>query len=85
MPSDGCHCEFRPRSYDFFDPVETVWAKADMVTCVGRHRLDRVKISGRYTEARIHAKDLLRIRRSVLYALGMDNWEPAEIAVETLP
>jgi uncharacterized protein YifN (PemK superfamily) len=83
-PAESCHCEFRPRSYDFFDPVEAVWAKGNMVTCVAKGRLDRVKISGRYTDARIRAEDLLRVRRSVLYALGMEDWGPAEKAVEAL-
>jgi mRNA interferase MazF len=46
------HCEFKPRSYHFFDQTESVWAKADMVCCVAAHRLDRVKINGRYSEHR---------------------------------
>lgn len=82
---DGCHCEFKPRSYDFFDPVEKVWAKADMTTCVAKHRLDRVKVAGRYAHARLRAEDLLRVRQSVLYAIGMAGWGPAQKDEETLP
>jgi uncharacterized protein YifN (PemK superfamily) len=75
------HCEFKPRAYDFFDMIESVWAKTDMATCVGYHRLDRVKINGRYTGARIRASDLLRIKASLLHALGMETWKQVEIAV----
>src|ERR1035437_6405283 len=47
-PPEGCHCEFKARSYEFFHPVESVWAKADMVVSVAAHRLDRVRVNGAY-------------------------------------
>jgi uncharacterized protein YifN (PemK superfamily) len=72
-PPEGCHHEFRPRSYHFLDDVESVWAKADMLTCVGKHRLDRVKVNGRYSRVCIRKDDLMAIRRAVLNALGMRN------------
>ena len=75
------HCEFKPRSYRFFDPVESVWAKADMVTCVGAHRLDRVRIDGRYSRAQIRKEDLSLVRIAVLHALGMETWKQAEVIV----
>src|SRR5450432_2925614 len=50
------HCEFKARSYQFFDQVESVWAKANMVTCVASHRLDRVRIDGRYSRAQIRKR-----------------------------
>jgi len=84
-PPEGFHCEFKPRSYVFFDQAQAVWVKADMITCVAAERLDRVKISGRYSDARIRANDLTRIRRSVLCALGMEDWGPVEKPAETLP
>jgi mRNA interferase MazF len=77
------HCEFKPRSYHFFDQVESVWAKADMVTCVAAHRLDRMKINGRYSRAQIRKEDLLAIRKAVLYALGMETSQQAGIVVRT--
>ena len=75
-PVDGCHCEFKPRAYDFFDLVEPVWAKADMITCVARHRLDRLKVGGHFTATRIRADDLTRLRQAVLHAIGMNGWCP---------
>jgi mRNA interferase MazF len=81
-PPEPYHCEFKPRSYHFFDQVESVWAKADMVTCVGAHRLDRVKINGRYSRAQIRKEDLLLIRKAVLHALGMETWQQVEVIVK---
>lgn len=72
------HCEFLPNSYHFFDPIESVWAKADMVTCVAKHRLDRVIINFRYTAVAIGKRDLLRVRAAVLAALGMTDWREVE-------
>jgi len=74
---DGCHCEFAARTYEFFDLVEPVWAKADMVSCVAHHRLDRIRVNGRYSRATIRKPDLHRIRVAVLHALGMEAWRPA--------
>lgn len=77
------HCEFKPHSYHFFDQAESVWAKADMVTCVAAHRLDRVRINGRYSRAQIRKDDLLLVRKAVLHALGMETWQQAEVIVRT--
>ena len=77
-PPEGCHCEFKPRSYDFFDPTESVWAKADMVAAVAANRLDRVRVSGRYRRTQIRKPDLLRVRPAVLHALGMENRRDVE-------
>jgi uncharacterized protein YifN (PemK superfamily) len=82
-PPELHHCEFQPRSYQFFDQVESVWAKADMVTCVASHRLDRVRINGRYSRAQIRKEDLFLIRKAVLHALGMETWQQAEVIVRT--
>lgn len=79
-PADH-HCEFRPGSYHFFDPVESVWAKADMITCVGWRRLERVKTNGRFSGARIRKEDLYAVRKAVLHAMGMENWQQVEEAV----
>ena len=75
VPLEPCHCEFRPRSYDFLDPVESVWAKANMMTCVATVRLDRLKLHGRFSAARIRREDLARIRLAVLHTLGMQDLE----------
>src|ERR1700674_5272188 len=42
------HYEIPPGRYDFFDRVEPVWAKCDMLTCVCFERLDRLLLYGRY-------------------------------------
>jgi mRNA interferase MazF len=76
------HHEFRPRSYDFFDHGQSVWAKADMVTCVGSHRLDRVMVNGRYTRCQIRKGDLHLVRVAVLHALGMESWKQVEVEVK---
>jgi uncharacterized protein YifN (PemK superfamily) len=73
------HCEFKPRDYHFFDLIESVWAKADMLTCVASRRLDRVKINGRYSRAQIRKEDLVLVRKAVLHALGMETWKEAEV------
>lgn len=77
-PPEGCHHEFKPRSYHFLDEIESVWAKADMVTCVGKHRLDRVKLNGKYSRVCIRRDDLMAIRKAALYTMGMQNWREVE-------
>jgi mRNA interferase MazF len=85
-PPEGCHCEFKPRAYEFFDRVESVWAKADMVVNVAAHRLERLRINGRFTSVRIRENDLLRVRKAVLHALGMEKWrEVEEATTATMP
>lgn len=74
---DG-HCEFRPRSYFFFDQVEAVWAKTDMLSCVANHRLNRIRLNGRSVRGQVRKEDLHRIRRAVLSALGMSDWRQVE-------
>ncbi|MGA3027516.1 MAG: type II toxin-antitoxin system PemK/MazF family toxin [Bryobacteraceae bacterium] len=78
-PPEPHHCEFKPNSYFFLDPVEPVWAKADMLTCVASYRLDRLKVNGRYCRVQIRKDDLHAVRRAVLHALGMDTWARADI------
>ena len=78
----GCHCELRRGAYPCFDPV-TIWVKCDMVTCVAAHRLDRVKVAGRYNRVQIRRDDLARIRSAVLHGLGMESWKQVEVIVTT--
>lgn len=80
VPPMGHHCEFKPRAYCFFDAVEPVWAKADMLSCVAYRRLDRIRINGRYCRAEIRKDDLLSVRKAVLHAMGMENWVQVEVA-----
>jgi uncharacterized protein YifN (PemK superfamily) len=79
VPTGPHHCRFAPGSYTAFHQTEPAWAKADMLTCVGSHRLDRVRIDGRYSRASISAEDLLRVRGAVLHALGMEAWQEVTI------
>lgn len=83
IPPEPHHHEFKPRSYHFFDHMDSVWVKADMVTCVGAHRLDRVMLNGRYTRCQVRKEDLHLIRKAVLHALGMESWQKAEVTVRT--
>ena len=69
------HFEFRPRAYAFFDAIEPVWALANMLTCVKKSRLDRMKINNRFSGAQIRKEDLQAVRRAVLHAMGMENWQ----------
>lgn len=79
-PPEGCHVEFKARSYDFFDLAESVWAKCDMVTCVAYHRLDRLKLHGRYTKTSLRKDDLEAVRKAVLHSIGMEEWsQPADV------
>jgi uncharacterized protein YifN (PemK superfamily) len=75
---EGCHCEFAPGKYGFFHATESVWAKADMVSCVAASRLDRVEHNGRFSRVQIRAVDLLAVRSAVLHALGMEKWRELE-------
>ncbi len=85
LPPQSHHCEFKPGSYHFFDRVESVWAKGDMITCVAARRLDRIRINGRYSRVQIRKVDLNLIRRAVLHALGMETWRQAETALLETP
>ena len=73
VPREPCHHEFHAKSYPFFDQTQSVWVKADMVTCVAAHRLDRVKILGRFARCSLLKEDLNAVRRRVLFALGLDD------------
>jgi uncharacterized protein YifN (PemK superfamily) len=75
------HCEFKARSYDFFDSIEPVWAKADMLACVSKHRLDRVRFNGQYQRCRIRPTDLHRVRNATIHALGLGDWHEYEVLV----
>jgi uncharacterized protein YifN (PemK superfamily) len=77
------HCEFKPRAYLFFDEKQPVWALTDMVTCVARWRLNRLKLNDRFVSSRIRETDLFRIREAVLHSMGMVGWKQREpLAVE---
>jgi uncharacterized protein YifN (PemK superfamily) len=71
-PPSRCHCEFKARSYGCFDTLESVWAKADMLTCVSKHRLDRVKVHGQYRRMSLRSEDLARVRSAAACAIGID-------------
>jgi uncharacterized protein YifN (PemK superfamily) len=75
------HCEFKPRAYPFFDAAESVWAKADMLACVSKHRLDRVRWNGQYQRCRIRLDDLNRVRQAAIHALGLREWHEQEVAI----
>jgi mRNA interferase MazF len=66
------HYEILPGAYDFFDPAKSVWAKCDMLTCVGFERLDRVLLYGRYQTPLLKEKDLRAIQLGVSKALLLD-------------
>lgn len=70
MPASvaGWHCELKRGSYACFNAAVPIWAKCDMLTCVAAHRLDRVKVAGRYNRVQIRKGDLLRVRQAVLHA-----------------
>lgn len=71
-----------PKPYHYRLPDHTVpgkkyeesWVKADLVTTVGKHRLDRIKVGFRNFEAPVVEDNILReVRRCVLHASGMHN------------
>lgn len=74
--------EFKARSYDFFDPVESVWAIAEMTTCVAGSRLDRVRVNGRYQRCHLRASDLHRVRQATVCALGLQEWHDTEVSIK---
>ena len=71
---DSHHWEFKPRAYDFFDPIESVLALGNMLTCVKKSRLDRMRIQDRFSRAQISRADLNSVRSAVLHAIGMQDW-----------
>jgi mRNA interferase MazF len=81
-PVEGWHCQLKRGSYACSDQSVPIWAKCNMVTCVAAHRLDRMKVAGRYNRVQIRRDDLARVRQAVLHALGMETWKEAEIVVE---
>jgi mRNA interferase MazF len=66
------HHEIAAGKYPFFDPAKSVWAKADMLTCVSFQRLDRVLQYGRYASPMLHSDDLMAVQRAVAAALQLD-------------
>ena len=66
------HHEIPAGKYPFFDPVRSVWAKADMLTCVSFERLDRLLVFGRYNAPSLRVDDLECIRKAVANALQLD-------------
>jgi uncharacterized protein YifN (PemK superfamily) len=65
------HVEIAPGSYAFFDPCKSVWAKADMLTCVSCRRLDRVLLYGRYAPPCLGDAHFVEIRRAVANAIQL--------------
>lgn len=63
------HVEIPPGRYAFFDPAKSVWAKADMLTCVSFERLDRLLLYGRYAAPQLEPADLVKIQQAVAEAL----------------
>lgn len=56
------------------DKYEEAWLKGDLVTTVGVHRLDRIKVGFRDYRAPFVPDDVLRqARRCVLHATGMHS------------
>jgi hypothetical protein len=54
-----------------------------MVTCVASHRLERLRINDRYSQAQIGKRTFSEFRKAVLHALGMETWQQAEVIVKT--
>ncbi len=51
--------------YPFLHPTKTVWAKCDMVTCVSRERLDRIKVKGKYKSFSLNKDDFQNIKNAL--------------------
>ncbi|HMF76383.1 MAG TPA: type II toxin-antitoxin system PemK/MazF family toxin [Bryobacteraceae bacterium] len=73
------HHEILAGKYPFFDPVKSVWAKADMLTCVSFQRLDRVLQYGRYASPMLQPDDLEAIQIAVAEALQLDKLFPVQV------
>ena len=68
-PVEAFHHRIPIGAYPFFDPLRDVWAKADMLTCVAFHRLDRGLLNGRYVAPGLQSHDFAAIQRAILAAL----------------
>ena len=68
-PVEGFHHLIPVGAYPFFHPGKDVWAKADMLTCIAFHRLDRVLLSGRHAAPSLQPGDFAAIQRAILAAL----------------
>ena len=55
--------------YQFLSLEKDSWVKANLVTSVGLHRLDRPLVYGRYANAPLNPDDFRAIQRAVLVGL----------------
>jgi len=72
-PVEGFHHLIPVGAYPFFHPGKDVWAKADMLTCIAFHRLDRVLLSGRHAAPSLQPGDFAAIQRAILAALEIST------------
>jgi mRNA interferase MazF len=77
------HYEIAARTYPFFRSDCSVWAKADMLTCVAFSRLDRPFYGGCFQEGHLSETHLNEIRNAVLSALGFHSGAAGAIVGQT--
>ncbi len=65
------HFQVPVGGYEFFDRSKPSWAKADMLTCVGFGRLDRLLLNGRFAAPMLNDADFLEIQKCVAHALQL--------------
>ena len=67
---EPCHYRIPAGRCEFLHSTQPSWVKADMLTCVAFHRLDRLVLRGSYLAPVLDSPDLVGIRGAVLSALG---------------
>jgi uncharacterized protein YifN (PemK superfamily) len=72
-PVEAFHHRIPVGAYSFFHPRIDVWAKGDMLTCVGFRRLDRVLLNGQYVAPGLQSHDFAAIQRAIFAALEIRN------------
>jgi uncharacterized protein YifN (PemK superfamily) len=65
------HYRIAANKYPFFTPNVEIWAKANMLTHAGFHRLDRVLDGGRYSTRFLEDADFKGVMVAVLHAIGL--------------
>lgn len=72
----GFHHRIPAGSYPFFETGKDSWAKADIMEAVSYGRLDRVRIDGRFSTARLSDADFRAVRACALDALSLRRLQP---------
>ena len=76
VPVRNFHALIPAGTYAFFAPGMDNWFKGDMLTCVSRDRLERIRYGGKFQRAILSAADFKAGRQCALHALAIGRLVP---------